>query len=73
MLRRLSGWDQKEMSRKLEKQQSVSPSRQRSITPVGFGQGFHNNNQCDNNGAYPHTVLDWLQLIFKRSLKLNQH
>ena len=29
------------------------PSRQRSSTPVGFGQGFLNKEHCDNIGASP--------------------
>jgi len=39
----------------MENQQVVSPSRQCSSTPVGFGQGFLIKEQCDNIGAssYP--------------------
>jgi len=38
-------------------QQSVSPSRQCSSAPVGFGQSFLNKEQCDNAGATP--TLSW--------------
>ena len=37
----------------MENQQLVSPSRQCSSSPVGFGQGFLSNEQCDNTAAYP--------------------
>jgi len=36
----------------MEKQQLVSPSRQCSSTPVGFGQEFLSKEQCDNTGLY---------------------
>jgi hypothetical protein len=35
---------------KMEKQQLVSPSRQCSSTPDGYGQGFLNKEQCHNTG-----------------------
>jgi len=41
----------------MENQQLVSPSQQRSSTPVGFGQGFRSKEQCDNTGASP--ILFW--------------
>jgi len=34
-------------------EQLVSPSRQCSSTPVGFGQGFLSKEQCENTGASP--------------------
>jgi len=34
-------------------QQLVSPSRQCSNTPIGFGQGFMNKEQRDNTGGSP--------------------
>jgi hypothetical protein len=37
----------------MENQQLVLPSRQCSSTPVGFGQRFLGNEQCDNNRAFP--------------------
>ena len=37
----------------LENRQLVSVSQQCSSTPVGFGQGFLSEGQCDNNGASP--------------------
>jgi hypothetical protein len=39
----------------MENQQVSSSSRQCSITPVGFGQGFLSKEQCDNTGPshYP--------------------
>ena len=33
----------------------LSPSRQCSSTPVGFGQGFLSKEQCDNSGASPYS------------------
>ena len=42
----------------------VSPSRQCSSTPVGFGQGFLSKEQCDNNEISLPTILIWLQLVF---------
>ena len=48
ILRRL-----REMPRKMEKQQLVSPSRQCSSAPVTFGQGFLSKEQCDSTGAAP--------------------
>jgi len=53
----------------MEKQQLVSPSRQCSSTPVGFGQGLLRKEECDNTGPFPHTLLAWLQPIFACSLK----
>ena len=38
---------------KMENKQLVSPSRQCSSAPVGFGQSFLNKEQCDNAGATP--------------------
>jgi len=49
----VEGCSQKETPRKMEHQQLVSPSRQCSRTPVGFGQGFLIKEQCDNTGAFP--------------------
>jgi len=37
----------------MENQQLVSPSRQCSSTPIGFGQGFLSREQRDNTGASP--------------------
>jgi len=37
----------------MENQQLVSPSRQCSSTPVGFGHRLINEEQCDNLGASP--------------------
>jgi hypothetical protein len=34
----------------MENQELVSSSRQCSITSVGFGQGFHSKEKCDNTG-----------------------
>jgi len=45
------------MERKVENQHLVSPSRQCSSTPVGFGQRFLNKEQCDNTGAT--SILSW--------------
>ena len=42
---------------KMENQQLVSPSRQCSSTPVGFGHGFLSKEQCVNTGASP--ILSW--------------
>jgi len=57
----------------MEIQQLVSPSRQCSSTPVGFGQGFCSKERCTNTGASRHTLLlTWLQLIFTCSLYCNQ-
>ena len=50
----------------MEKQKSVSPSRQCSSTPVGIGQGLLNKEQCDNSGAAS-------DLIFTSSLRWNHH
>jgi hypothetical protein len=52
----------------MENQQLVSPSRQCSNTPVGFGHGFLSKEQRDNTGATPHTLLTGLLLIFTCSL-----
>ena len=38
---------------KMENKQLVSPSRQCSSAPVGFGQGFLDQEQYDNTGASP--------------------
>jgi hypothetical protein len=43
----------KENATKNGEQQLVSPSRQCSNTPVGFGRGFINKEQRDNTGASP--------------------
>jgi len=48
---------QKETARKIEYQQLVYPLRQCSITPVGFGQEFLSNGQCNNTGTSP--ILYW--------------
>jgi hypothetical protein len=37
----------------VENLQSVSPSRQCSSTPVGFGQGFLSKEKYDNIAAFP--------------------
>jgi len=39
----------------MENQHLISPSRQYSSTPVGFGQGFLNKEQCDNTEACPYS------------------
>jgi len=41
----------------MEKRQLISPSRQCFSTPIGFGQGFLNQGQCDNTGASPHSLM----------------
>jgi len=43
----------KENATKNGEQQFVSPSRQCSNTPVGFGRGFVNKEQRDDTGATP--------------------
>ena len=53
ILRRRRGACQKKTPRKMVNQQLVFPSQQCSSTPVGFGQGFHSKEQCDNTGASP--------------------
>jgi hypothetical protein len=40
---------------KKNNQQLVSPTRQCSNTPVGFGQGFLSKEQCDNTAASPYS------------------
>jgi hypothetical protein len=35
----------------MENKQLISPSQQCSSTPVNFGEGFVNKEQCDNTGA----------------------
>ena len=55
ILRRLMVAVRKETPRKIENQQLVSPSRQCSCTPVGFGYGFLSKEQYDNTRAY--TIL----------------
>jgi len=52
----------------MEKRRLISPSRQYSSTPIGFGQGFLNKGQCDNTGASPHSLMTWLQLSLTCSL-----
>ena len=53
----------------MENKELVSLSRQCSSTPVGFGQGFLSEEQCDNTGASPpHTHLTRMQPIFTFSL-----
>jgi hypothetical protein len=50
----------------MENQQLVSLSRQCSSTPVGFGQGFLSEEQCDNTGASPKLSLPafgWFQPV----------
>jgi len=37
----------------MENHQLVSPSRQCSSTPVGFGQGLLSKEKCDNIAAFP--------------------
>jgi len=39
----------------MENQQLVTPSRQCSKTPVGFGHGFLSKEKCDITGAPLHT------------------
>jgi len=56
----------------MENQQLVSPSRQCSSTPIGFGQGFLSREQRDNTGASPPpSLLTWLYLFpgLKSALK----
>jgi len=53
-------------AQKMENQQLVSPSRQYSSTPVGFG--FLSKEQSDKKWDIPHTLLAWLQRIFTRFL-----
>ena len=48
ILRSPSECGQEETSQKTETHQFVSPSRQCSSTPVGFGQGFLSKNKRDN-------------------------
>jgi len=36
----------------MENQELVSPSRQCSSTPDGYGQGFLRTERCDNTGAF---------------------
>jgi hypothetical protein len=47
----------------MENQQLVSPSRQRSGTPVGYGQGFLSKSNVITL-EHPHILLACLQLIF---------
>jgi len=42
----------------MDNRQLISPSRQRTSTPVGFGQGFLSKEQYDNTEACP--ILSWL-------------
>jgi len=64
ILRRLRDAVRRETPRKMKDQQLVSPSRQCSSTPVGFGHGFLNKEQRDNTGAFPPTLLTRVRLIF---------
>jgi hypothetical protein len=57
ILRRLMDAVRRETHRKMEDKQLVSPSRQCSCTPVGFGQGFLSKEQRDNTRAFPPTLL----------------
>jgi len=41
----------------MENKQMLSPSRQCSSTPVGFGHGFLSKEQCDNSWAS--SILSW--------------
>ena len=50
-------------------QELVSPSRQRSSTPVGFGQGFLSKKQCENTGASPTPDLGPTEFYLFRRLK----
>jgi hypothetical protein len=52
----------------VENRQLISPSRQCSSTPVGFGQGFRSKEQCDNTGASSSSLMTWFQLSFTCSL-----
>jgi len=45
------------MPRKMENEQLISPSRQCSSTPVGFGKVLLSKDQCDNTAASP--ILAW--------------
>ena len=56
-LRRLRNAASKKKPRKMENQHLVSPSRQCSSTPVGFGQGWLSKVQFDNAGESP--TLSW--------------
>jgi hypothetical protein len=64
ILRRLRDAVRRETPRKMVDQQLVSPSRQCSSTPIGFGQGFPSKEQRDNSGAFLPTLLTWLYLMF---------
>jgi len=52
--------------------QLVSPSRQCSSSPVGFGQGILSKQQCDNTGAS--IIISWPGFSwFSPALNWNQH
>jgi len=53
ILRRFRDAVRRKRPKKTENQQLVSPSRQCSRTPVGFGQGFLSKEPCNNTGASP--------------------
>ena len=53
ILRRLRDAVRRKRPENMKNQQLVSPSRQCSSTPVGFGQGFLTKEQCYNTGASP--------------------
>jgi len=56
ILRRLSDAVREETP-KIKNLKLVPRSRQCSSTPVGFGQGFFSQVQCDNTGAS--SILSW--------------
>jgi len=53
------GCGQKETPRKMENKHLVSPSRQCSSAPVGFGWGFISKERCNNTHCY--RLLYWNQ------------
>jgi len=53
ILRRLRVAVRRKRQGKMENQQPISPSRQCSSTPAGFGQLFLRKEQYDNTGASP--------------------
>jgi hypothetical protein len=53
----------------MENQDLVSPSRQCSSTPVGFGLGFLNKKQRENTGASPTPDLGPAEFYLFRQLK----
>ena len=64
ILRRLRDMVRRKRPPQTKNQQLVSPTRQCSNTPVGFGQGFFfSKEECDKSGESP-ILPTWLQLIF---------